>query len=300
MKEFKLGIVKPEVVNAVTSVEEAVSIHPKWDTKATTYDYALLKLKTPLDFSGADSAVMPICLPTKNQEFDGEICTATGWGFTKDGGKVSKILKKVDLPIVPFEECKEDYEGLAEVDENTMVCAGYEEGGKAPCEIELHPDWNPKTINYDYALVKLETPLDFGGADSDVMPICLPTKDQQFPNLTCVGSGWGSLVQNGPDSTILQKVDLPTVPHDICKQNYANSNPVIEETMICAGYEEGGKSMCNGDSGGPLMCPRDDGLYVLAGTVSWTVVCAAKYQPSVFARTSTQLDWIESIAGETP
>ncbi|CAN8028878.1 unnamed protein product, partial [Ixodes persulcatus] len=52
-------------------------------------------------------------------------------------------------------------------------------------------------------------------------------------------------VQGGPDSTILQKVDLPTVPQDICKENYANSNPVIEETMICAGYEEGGKSMCN-------------------------------------------------------
>ncbi|EEC15711.1 proproteinase E, putative, partial [Ixodes scapularis] len=56
-------------------------------------------------------------------------------------------------------------------------------------------------------------------------------------------------VQNGPDSTILQKVDLPTVPHDICKENYANSNPVIEETMICAGYEEGGKSMCNATCG---------------------------------------------------
>ncbi|KAG0444616.1 hypothetical protein HPB47_013590 [Ixodes persulcatus] len=172
------------------------------------------------------------------------------------------------------------------------------EGNPFNSNIKIHPDWDPETINYDYALVKLETPLDFDGADSDVMPICLPTKDQQFPNLTCVGSGWGSL--GGPDSTILQKVDLPTVPHDICKENYANSNPVIEETMICAGYEEGGKSMCNGDSGGPLMCPRDDGLYVLAGTVSWTVVCAAQYQPSVFARISTQLDWIQSIAGETP
>ncbi|XP_042144917.1 trypsin-7-like [Ixodes scapularis] len=189
MKEFKLGIVKPEVVNAVTSVEEAVSIHPKWDTKATTYDYALLKLKTPLDFSGADSAVMPICLPTKNQEFDGEICTATGWGFTKDGGKVSKILKKVDLPIVPFEECKEDYEGVAEVDENTMVCAGYEEGGKSTCE---------------------------------------------------------------------------------------------------------------GDSGGPLVCPREDGRYVLAGSTSFGTECAEPGYPPVFSRTSTRLDWIKSIAGETP
>ncbi|KAG0412378.1 hypothetical protein HPB47_010482 [Ixodes persulcatus] len=167
-------------------------------------------------------------------------------------------------------------------------------------EVKIHPKWDPEIINYDYALVKLETPLDFDGADSDVMPICLPTKNQQFPNLTCVGSGWGSLVQGGPDSTVLQKVDLPTVPHKLCKANYANSNPVIKKTMMCAGYEEGGKSMCNGDSGGPLMCPRDDGRYVLAGTVSWTVVCAVQYQPSVFARISTQLDWIHKIAGATP
>ncbi|XP_042143985.1 trypsin-7-like [Ixodes scapularis] len=166
-----------------------VTIHPNWDRKAATYDYALLKLKTPLDFSGAGSAVMPICLPTKNQEFDGKICTASGWGLTKFGGKISKILKKVDLPIVPFEECKEDYEGLAKVDKNTMVCAGYEEGGRA----------------------------------------------------TCIG-----------------------------------------------------------DSGGPLVCPREDGRYVLAGSTSFGAECAEPGYPPVFSRISTRLDWIKSIARETP
>lgn len=164
-----------------------VTMHPKYDTDATTYDHALLKLKTPLNFSGADNAVMPICLPTKNQEFDGETCTASGWGFTKDDGKISPILKKVDLPIVPFEECNEDYEG--QVDKNTMVCAG---------------------------------------------------------------------------------------------------------------YEEGGKGTCYGDSGGPLVCLREDGPYVLAGSTSFGGGCAEPGYPPVFSRISTRLDWIKSIAGETP
>ncbi|EEC18184.1 serine protease, putative, partial [Ixodes scapularis] len=48
----------------------------------------------------------------------------------------------------------------------------------------------------------------------------------------------------GTASNVLQKVDLPTVPYKECKNDYKNSNTVVEKTMICAGPKEGGKSAC--------------------------------------------------------
>ncbi|KAM7297336.1 chymotrypsin-like protease CTRL-1 [Ixodes scapularis] len=61
-----------------------ITIHPQWDPPTLNYDYALLKLARPLNFTGSEKALMPICLPTPNQEFDGMTCTASGWGLTKD------------------------------------------------------------------------------------------------------------------------------------------------------------------------------------------------------------------------
>ncbi|XP_040066568.1 plasma kallikrein-like [Ixodes scapularis] len=128
------------------------------------------------------------------------------------------------------------------------------------------------------------------------MPICLPEKNQVFDNRTCTATGWGYLkdksMGGGTVSNVLQKVDLPTVPYNECKNDYRNVNTVVEETMICAGPKEGGKSACQGDSGGPLQCSRSDDRYVLAGCTSWGTVFGKANQPTVFARVSTQLDWI--------
>ncbi|CAN7945052.1 unnamed protein product, partial [Ixodes hexagonus] len=61
-----------------------ITIHPKWNPSTVNYDYALLRLQRALNFTGSESALMPVCLPTLNQGFDGQTCTATGWGLTKD------------------------------------------------------------------------------------------------------------------------------------------------------------------------------------------------------------------------
>ncbi|KAM7293503.1 hypothetical protein ISCGN_026633 [Ixodes scapularis] len=131
----KLDTVDP---NEKTFSVQSYTIHPKWNRRAVNYDYAILKLKTPLDFSGAQKALMPICLPRKNQVFDNQICTASGWGYLKDqsmgGGTASNVLQKVDLPTVPYKECKNDYKNVNTVVEKTMICAGPKEGGKSACQ----------------------------------------------------------------------------------------------------------------------------------------------------------------------
>merc|ERR1711983_602195 len=66
---------------------------------------------------------------------------------------------------------------------------------------------------------------------------------------------------------ILQKVDVPVVSDDDCRDAYGSSQ--IADSMICAGLDAGGKDSCQGDSGGPFMCGNQ-----LSGVVSWGYGCA--------------------------
>jgi secreted trypsin-like serine protease len=46
---------------------------------------------------------------------------------------------------------------------------------------------------------------------------------------------------------------VPLVSNEYCSEAYKGMDDVvITSTMICAGYPEGGKDACNGDSGGPI------------------------------------------------
>ena len=67
----------------------------------------------------------------------------------------------------------------------------------------------------------------------------------------------------------------------------------IYDSMICAGYPEGGKDACQGDSGGPLVC-KHNGKAIITGIVSWGISCADADYPGVYSRVTTVLSWIKS------
>ena len=64
--------------------------------------------------------------------------------------------------------------------------------------------------------------------------------------------------------------------------------------MFCAGWLEGGKDACTGDSGGPLICAEND-RPVLRGITSWGLGCAEANAPGVYTRVEQYLDWIEDL-----
>uniref|UniRef100_A0A8D2MY20 Peptidase S1 domain-containing protein n=2 Tax=Zonotrichia albicollis TaxID=44394 RepID=A0A8D2MY20_ZONAL len=70
--------------------------------------------------------------------------------------------------------------------------------------------------------------------------------------------------------------------------------------MVCAG---GGdvKSACNGDSGGPLNCQREDGIWEVEGIASFVSSrgCNTYKKPTVFTRVSAYIDWINEVGASS-
>jgi len=71
------------------------------------------------------------------------------------------------------------------------------------------------------------------------------------------------------------------------EENYHNQ---ITANMMCAENIEM-KDSCQGDSGGPLVIHTGSGDHQV-GVVSWGIGCAHDHFPGVYARVSSQYDWI--------
>lgn len=72
-----------------------------------------------------------------------------------------------------------------------------------------------------------------------------------------------------------------------------NSTVCRQGTKVCAlSRDETPRDACPGDSGGPLMAERPDGLYELVGVVSTGVGCGNPDFPGIYTKVSAYVDWI--------
>jgi secreted trypsin-like serine protease len=126
-------------------------------------------------------------------------------------------------------------------------------------EIIIHPQYSGNSLNNDYALLRLSSPI----TDFEPIQLCTDTAHDEEPVMSTT-MGWGATSSGGSSSNILLEVDVPI--DDSCG-SYSNSD--ITNNMICAGDSNGGEDSCQGDSGGPLIMTNDEGEYELIGIVSW-------------------------------
>jgi secreted trypsin-like serine protease len=61
-------------------------------------------------------------------------------------------------------------------------------------------------------------------------------------------TGWGAPSEGGSGSDRLRDVDVPIVSDASCQSSCGSS----ASSEVCAGYPQGGKDSCQGDSGGSL------------------------------------------------
>ena len=119
---------------------------------------------------------------------------------------------------------------------------------------------------------------------------CLPTSNTRFDTATsCYLAGWGNIVNttNYTRSPVLKEVQLDLVPLSVCNSRAAY-NGIIPRTFRCAGYAEGGRDGCYGDSGAPLQC-YVQGRWTVAGLMSWGVGCGTPNSYGVY--TNVQNLW---------
>lgn len=175
-------------------------------------------------------------------------------------------------------------------------------------EVTVHPKYNPKTVDYDFALLKLSKSLEFG---ENVNAVKLPKKnDRPEAGTLCTVSGWGNTQKPNESTDKLRATVVPVVAQEECQAAY-NDFYGVTDRMVCAGYKNGGKDSCKdifwkrswiwinyefflgqGDSGGPLTANG-----TLVGVVSWGKGCALANYPGVYARVAVVRDWVKATSG---
>jgi trypsin len=172
------------------------------------------------------------------------------------------------------------------------------EGEEAPVSsVSIPPDYLGLTDRNDLSILELAAP-------ATLAPTQVAAGSERSiwdPGTLATIAGWGVTDEDSDESPdTLQKAQVPITTDEYCESAYSDEDgwDFDPETMVCAGYPEGGIDTCFGDSGGPLFADASTGVRRVVGVTSWGNGCAQPGQPGVYARVAdTKLrTWVESVA----
>ena len=104
-------------------------VHP--DYRLTSgYDISLLQLARP-----SAQGPTPVAGAAERSIWNaGTLETIVGWGATSEGGSTPDHLQEAEVPVTTDAYCDNAYADDGGIDEATMVCAGFPQGGVDTCQ----------------------------------------------------------------------------------------------------------------------------------------------------------------------
>ncbi|XP_063599845.1 chymotrypsin BI-like [Penaeus indicus] len=151
-----------------------------------------------------------------------------------------------------------------------------------------HENWNSWLLTNDIALIRLPSPVS---TNSNIKTVRLPSSDVSV-GTTVTPTGWGRPSDSaGGISDVLRQVNVPVMTNNECDSVYG----IVGDGVVCIDGT-GGKSTCNGDSGGPLNL---NGMTYGITSFGSSAGCEKGY-PAAFTRVHYYLDWIEQKTGVKP
>lgn len=151
--------------------------------------------------------------------------------------------------------------------------------------ILVHPNFSSSAfVENDIALLELDGEFMY----PRVEPLSRDDENLAVPGTTATVIGWGLTSNNGQGSNALKKLQADIITNAEC-QTLLGSN--IKDVTICAGMQGSSQSVCNGDSGGPLLVPFGS-RWKQVGIVSFGAnIC---FQPTAFARVSALVSYVNA------
>lgn len=182
-----------------------------------------------------------------------------------------------------------------EVDDLHVISGRNDLGSGAGREVKVREKWvNPGydsgTNAGDIAVLTLDEPLPAGST----IPMAGSGDHGYEPGVAAKVYGWGDSSGNGDYAPKLRAADVEMLQDSECARAYPSGaeGTFDEESMVCAGVEEGGRDACQGDSGGPLVA---NGRVV--GLVSWGAGCGEEGRPGVYTRVSAVAGLVKEHGG---
>ncbi|CAL1292013.1 unnamed protein product [Larinioides sclopetarius] len=153
-------------------------------------------------------------------------------------------------------------------------------------EIKRHAGYNPRTMQNDIALLKLSRRVQFGDFRGVV---CLAKDEEGIEDLV---SKSASLLRWKETPGEIKDVEPLTVISN--KECQSRMRTAIADSILCT-EPRTDATMCNADSGAPLIMPKDDKFEVI-GILTWNRNDCDERFPAVFTRVSSYHRWIEKLA----
>jgi secreted trypsin-like serine protease len=160
----------------------------------------------------------------------------------------------------------------------------------------VHPAFDRHAIRSDAAVILLSTP-------AAVAPVPLLTAGES--SLAASGTrasfaGWGTTSGASSDPSPQLLTTTTTLLQDAACRRLLGGDFDSTVTLCAIDEHVFASSTCRGDSGGPLLLQRADGLWVQAGVTSWGSLGCDPHVPQAFTRVSAVADWVAAQIAAAP